>query len=127
MSISYKMVLKKQSLVTPPTEKYYPCAIHEGMDDLDSLSKRIALNSNISKADCYRIVMSLTKEIEESLAMGRVVHIMTLGSFKINIHGKGVDSPEDSTKAEITGAKIIYNPSPNMNETLGQLTYKRIK
>lgn len=127
MSISYKMVLKKQSMVTPPIEKYYPCAIHEGMDDLESLSDKIASNSNISKADCYRIVMSLTKEIEESLAMGRVVHIMTLGSFKINIHGEGVDSPEDARKAKINGAKIIYRPSKNMNETLSQLTYKRIK
>ena len=127
MSISYKMILKKQSMVTPPIEKYYPCAIHEGMDDLDSLSEKIALNSNISQADCYRIVMSLTKVIGESLAMGRVVHIKTLGSFKINIHGNGVDSPEDSVKDEIKGAKIIYRPSANMNEMLGQLTYKRIK
>ena len=121
------MVLKKQSMLTPPIEKYYPCAIHEGTDDLDSLSERIALNSNISMADCYRIVMSLTKVIEESLAMGRVVHIKTLGSFKINVNGIGVDSPEDSVTDEIKGAKIIYRPSPNMNKTLGQLTYKRIK
>lgn len=127
MAISYKMVLKKQSIVTPPIEKYYPCAIHEGMDDLDSLSERIASNSSISQADCFRIVMSLTKVIEESLAMGRVVHIKTLGSFKINIHGDGVDSPEDSSKDKINGAKIIYRPSPNMNKTLGELTYKRIK
>ena len=127
MAISYKMVLKKQSIVTPPIEKYYPCAIHEGMDDLESLSEKIASNSNIHPADCFRIVMSLTKVIEESLAMGRVVHIMTLGSFKINVSGKGVDSPEDSTKGEISGAKIIYRPSKNMNKTLSQLTYKRIK
>lgn len=121
------MVLKRQSMVTPPIEKYYPCAIHEGTDDLDSLSEIIASNSNISQADCYRIVMSLTKVIGESLAMGRVVNIKTLGSFKINIHGKGADSPEDSSKDEIEGAKIIYRPSPNMNKTLSQLTYKRIK
>jgi len=48
MAISYKMVLKKQSMGTPPIAKYYPCAIHDGMDDLDSLSGRIASNSNIS-------------------------------------------------------------------------------
>lgn len=121
------MVLKKQSMLTPPIEKYYPCAIHDGMDDLESLSERISLNSSICQADCYRIVMSLTKAIGESLAMGCVVNIMTLGSFKINIHGAGVDSPEDSVKDEIKGAKIIYRPSANMNKTLGQLTYKRIK
>ena len=114
-------------MITPPIEKYYPCAIHEGMDDLESLSERIASKSSISEADCFRIVMSLTKEIEESLAMGRVVNIFTLGSFKINIHGEGVDSPEDARKAKINGAKIIYRPSKNMNETLSQLTYKRIK
>ena len=59
--------------------------------------------------------------------MGRVVHIFTLGSFKINVNGIGVDKPEDSVQNEIKRSKIIYRPSPNMNETLGQLTYKRIK
>ena len=127
MAISYKMVLKKQSMVTPPIEKYYPCAIHEGMDDLKSLSDKIASKSNIHPADCYRIVMSLTKEIEESLAMGRMVNIFTLGSFKINVNGVGVDSAEDIVKDEIKGAKIIYRPSKNLNKKLGQLTYKRIK
>lgn len=114
-------------MLTPPIEKYYPCAIHEGMDDLESLSERIASKSSINKADCFRIVMSLTKEIEESLAMGCVVNIFTLGSFKINVNGVGVDSPEDSVKDEIKGAKIIYKPSKNMNKKLSQLTYNRIK
>lgn len=71
--------------------------------------------------------MSLIKEIEESLVMGRVVPIMTLFFFKINVHGIGVDSPADSVKDEINGANIIYRHSQNMNKTLVLLTYKRIK
>lgn len=121
------MVLKKSSIVKPALEKYYPCAIHEGIDDLGSLSEIIASNSNISQADCFRIVMSLTKVIGESLAMGRVVHIKTLGSFKINIHGEGADCQDNPDKDVINGAKIIYKPSSSMTKTLSQLTYKRIK
>ncbi|MBF2708556.1 HU family DNA-binding protein [Flavobacterium soyangense] len=52
--------------------KYYPCAIHDGEDDLDSLADIVASQSTISKAECYGVIMALTKTIGESLANRRI-------------------------------------------------------
>lgn len=56
MSVSFKMVPKKNNLIAQPQIKFYPCAIHDGEDDLDSLADIIASQSTISKADCYGVI-----------------------------------------------------------------------
>lgn len=127
MSVSFKMVPKKNTLVSPPITKYYPCAIHDGEDDLDRLAEIVVSQSTISRADCYGVIISLTKAIGESLAAGRIVKIDNLGTFQITLQGLPADSPDDLGKSNIKGAKIIYKPSRNMKQAVKQLTYKRIR
>jgi hypothetical protein len=52
MAVNFKMVPKKNILVSPPQVKYYPCAIHKGEEDLDSLAELVSSQSSMSKADC---------------------------------------------------------------------------
>jgi len=121
------MVPKKNNLVSPPEIKYYPCAVHDGEDDLDSLADIVASQSTISKADCYGVIIALTKAIGESLSDGRIVRIDSLGSFQITLQGFPADTLEELGKANIKGAKIIYKPSLNMKNKLKVLTYKRVR
>ena len=121
------MVPKTNNLASPPETKYYPCAVHKGEETLDSLSDMVASQSTISKADCYGVIMALTKTIGETLAAGRIVRIDNLGTFQVTLQGLPADSPADLGKSNIKGAKIIYKPSRNMKQALKQLTYKRIR
>jgi predicted histone-like DNA-binding protein len=98
MSITFKMVPKKNNLVSPPQIKYYPCAIHDGEDDLESLADLVSSQSTISKADCYGVIMALTKVIGESLSDGRIVRIDSLGSFQITLQGLPGESPDELGK-----------------------------
>ena len=75
------MVPKKNSLVSPPQIKYYTCATHDGEDDLESLYDIVSSQFTISKADCYGVIMALTKVFGESLSEGRIVWIDNLDSF----------------------------------------------
>lgn len=127
MAVSFKMVPKKNNLVAPPQTKYYPCAVHQGEDDLDRLADIVVSQSTMSKADCYGVIIALTKAIGESLSEGRIVKIETLGTFQITLQGLPADSPNDLGKSNIKGAKIIFKPSRNMKQAVKQLTYKRIR
>lgn len=120
------MIPKKNNLVTPPQIKYYPCAIHQGEDDLDSLSDVVASQSTISKADCYGVV-ALTKVISESLCNGKIVRIDSLGTFQITLKGLPADTPDELGKATIKGVNIIYKPSQKMKRNFNDLTYKRMR
>ena len=127
MAVSFKMVPKKNNLVSPPETKYYPCAVHQGEDDLDRLAAIVVSQSTMSRADCYGVIISLTKAIGESLAAGRIVKIDNLGTFQITLQGLPADSPADLGKSSIKSAKIINKPSRNLKQVVKQLSYKRIR
>jgi predicted histone-like DNA-binding protein len=121
------MVSKKNNLVSPPQTKYYPYAVNNGADGLDSLADIVASQSTISKADCCGVIMALTKVIGESLSDGSIVRIDSLGSFQITVQGLPGESPDELGKATIKGANIIYKPSKNMKNMLNGLIYKRTR
>jgi len=127
MAIEFKMVPKKNILVSPPQVKYYPCALHNGEEDLDSLAEKVATRSSMSKSDCFGVIIGLTEVIAEALAEGRIVRIDNLGSFQITVQGSPADTLEELGKANIKSAKIKYNPSKRMKIKLEGLTYKRIR
>jgi len=127
MAVSFKMVPKKNNLVSPPETKYYPCAVHSGEVNLNQLAAIVASRSTVSRVDCYGVIIGLTQAISESLAAGRIVKIDELGTFQLTLQGLPADSPADLGKSNIKGAKIIYKPSKDMKSNLRQLTYKRIR
>ena len=114
-------------MVSPPETKYYPCAVHQGEDDLDRLVDIVVSQSTMSRADCYGVIISLTKAIGESLAAGRIVKIDNLGTFQITLQGLPADSPADLGKSSIKSAKIINKPSRNLKQVVKQLSYKKIR
>jgi predicted histone-like DNA-binding protein len=121
------MVPKKNILVSPPQIKYYPCAIHGGEEDLDSLAEMVASRSTVSKADCYGVIIGLTEVISEALAAGNIVRIDSLGSFQITVQGTPADTLEELGTANIKGAKIKFNPSKRMKSKLKNLVFKRVR
>ena len=108
MPVKFKMLPKKNTLVSPPEVKYYPCAIHKGEEDLESLADLVASRSAMSVGDCYGVIMSLTVTIGEALAAGRIVRIDTLGSFQITLKGTPADSLEPLGKSNIKGVNVVY-------------------
>jgi predicted histone-like DNA-binding protein len=127
MAVQFKMIPKKNNLVTPPEVKYFPCLVSKGEENLDSLAKIIASRSTISKADCYGVIIALSDVIGEALCEGKIVRIESLGSFKLGVTGSPADSPEPLGKANITGFKILYQPSANLKSKIKKTQFKRIR
>ena len=127
MAVQFKMVPKKNILVSPPQIKYYPCAIHKGEEDLDSLAEIVASRSTVSKADCYGVIIGLTEVISEALAAGSIVRIDSLGSFQITVQGTPADTLEELGTANSKGSKIKFNPSKRMKSKLKNLVFKRVR
>jgi predicted histone-like DNA-binding protein len=127
MAVNFKMVPKKNILVSPPQVKYYPCAIHKGEEDLDSLAELVSSQSSMSKADCYGVIIGLTDVISKALASGKIVRIDSLGSFQITVQGTPAETLEELGKANIKSAKIKFNPSKRMKTKLKGLIFKRVR
>ncbi len=127
MAVHFKMIPKKNNLVSPPEVKYYPCSVSQGEVTLEDLSRIVASRSSMSKADCYGVIIALSEAIGESLTNGNIVKIEPLGTFQLNIAGTAAEKEEELGKAAIKSAKISYKPSKQLKSRLKKITYKRIR
>jgi hypothetical protein len=66
------MIPKRNSLVSPPIIKYYPCAVSKGEVNLDNLARIIASRTTMSRPDCFGGIMALSDVFGESLANGNI-------------------------------------------------------
>lgn len=127
MAIHFKMVPKKNMQTSPPEVKYYPCAVSQGKVDLDDLARRVAMQSTMSVADCYGVIVGLAKVIAEELTDGNIVDIAHLGTLKLTLQGTAADTQEELGKSSITKVKVIYKPSAKLMDRLREITFKRIR
>ena len=82
----------------------------------------VSSRSSMSKADCYGVIIGLTDVISETLAMGKIVRIDSLGSFQITVQGTPAE-----TLDELGKANIKFNPSKRMKTKLKGLIFKRVR
>ena len=127
MSVQFKMVPKKNILVSPPVIKYYPCAVSKGEVNLDDLAKIISGRCSMSRADCYGVIIALSDAIGEALSNGNIVKIDNLGSFQLNLSGTPAATEDALGKSNIKGAKINYKPSKDLKIKVNKITYKRMR
>jgi predicted histone-like DNA-binding protein len=127
MAVLFKMIPKKNMLVSPPVVKYYPVAISDGEADFDYLCKRVAQRSTVSAADCYGALVALTEVIGEELLDGKIVSLDRLGSFKLTLKGTPADTAHELGKSNVIGAKVVYKPSKIMKKTIGSARFKRLR
>lgn len=127
MPVKYKMVPKKNILVSPPEIKYYPCAVSQGEVNLDDLAQIIASRSTVSRADCYGVIYGLTQVIGEMLSEGKIVKIDSLGSLKITLQGTPADTEEELGKSNIKKVNVAYKPAKELKNSLNRITFKRLR
>ncbi|MGL2967023.1 HU family DNA-binding protein [Flavobacterium sp. XGLA_31] len=127
MAVHFKMVAKQNNLASPPEIQYYPCAVHQGVMDLNALAEVISASSTLTPADCYGVIIALTDAIGEALKQGRIIKMEALGTFQLTLQGAAATSPEALGKSNIKGAKVVYKPSAKIKKKLKQVVFKRVR
>lgn len=127
MAVHFKMVAKQNNLASPPEIQYYPCAVHQGVMDLNALAEVISNSSSITAADCYGVIIALTEAIGEALKQGQIVKIDALGTFQLTLQGTAAASPEALGKSNIKGGKVVYKPSVKIKKKVKEITFTRLR
>jgi len=106
---------------------YYPKAIKTGEIDLEKVSEEIAQATSLTQADCYAVVISLVKVLEDHLKKGEIVRLEPLGSFQISVKGTGSTSADMVSQSNVSSANIIYRPGKKLKKLLSNLSFVRKK
>jgi len=125
MSITFKTVqrINPQDIAAP--KKFYAKAEQTSITDLSELAELVALNSSMSKPDCYAVLMGLETFVIRELERGRNVRLGELGTYKISLSAEGKVTDDEVNFSSIKRARINFTPGQGLKNMLANLKYKK--
>ena len=81
MSVKIKSVMRVNPQNVEEPNKYYAKAVSTGRSDINRLSKLIAMQCTVNRADCLAVLSALQDNIIMELQEGRIVDLVRLQLF----------------------------------------------
>ena len=86
------------------------------------LVERIVRETSLSEGDVKNALVSLSNVVCESLQQGISVDLAELGSLKVSVTSKMMDTPEEVTvKDALNTPKIVFAPKQKMRDAAGKV------
>src|SRR5690606_2336744 len=106
-------------------KKFYARPVHTGEVLLEDLASEISYASSINESDVYAVLQSLIREIPRHIALGYIVRLGNMGSFRLSCSSKGSDTPEEVSAYNIQRRRLLFNPGKRIKNVLDNLIFKK--
>ena len=88
----------------------------------DMVVERIVRETSLSEGDVKNALVSLSNVVCDALQLGMSVDLAELGSFRLVVPSKMMDTPEEVTVANALKApKIVFTPKQKMRDAANQV------
>ena len=105
--MKYKLIQRKNSTI-PFNGKYVAKAIHPNTVTSDDIAREIEGRCAASSVDVMLVLEALQQVLGEHLRQGDKVELFSLGTFKMELESRAVDSPEDFSPAEHIRRPVLH-------------------
>lgn len=114
MPLNYSIAMMGNPQKKEDPKKAYAKAQISNELTLKMLSKIIASQTTVSRADVMAVLISTVDNMVEALREGNQVDFGELGKFRLQITSRGAATAEEFTAAYITGVKIQFVPGQDL-------------
>lgn len=96
---------------------YYAKLKAQSKMDNDMVIERIVRETSLSEGDVRNALISLSNVVCDAMKMGMSVDLAELGSFRLSVSSKMMDTEEEVTvKDALNNPKIIFTPKQRMRD-----------
>ena len=117
MALNYSVALRPNPLKKDEPAKAYATAQINGELSLKQLSRRVSMQTTVSRADVVAVLISTVENLLDALQEGKQVDFGELGKFRLQILNEGAESLEKFTSTNITGVNIQYIPGEDLKNS----------
>ncbi len=125
--MKYKLVQKKNPVKPEAPMKWYASAVNQGTININQLSKEIAGRSSLTKGDVLNVIENLLEEIPKHLINGNSVKLGNLCTLRLSIKGKGSETEDTYTTANIIKTRVVFTPSREMQQEIENIKFEKVK
>ena len=123
MALNYSVALRPNPLKKDEPAKAYATAQINGELSLKQLSRRVSMQTTVSRADVVAVLISTVENLLDALQEGKQVD---LGKFRLQILNEGAESLEKFTSTNITGVNIQYIPGEDLKNIFAGLEFQPV-
>ena len=125
MALNYSVALRPNPLKKDEPAKAYATAQVNGELSLKQLSRRVSMQTTVSRADVVAVLISTVENLLDALQEGKQVDFGDLGKFRLQILNEGAESLEKFTSTNITGVNIQYIPGEDLKNIFAGLASRK--
>ena len=126
MALNYSVALRPNPLKKDEPAKAYATAQVNGELSLKQLSRRVSMQTTVSRADVVAVLISTVENLLDALQEGKQVDFGDLGKFRLQILNEGAESLEKFTSTNITGVNIQYIPGEDLKNIFAGLEFQPV-
>ena len=120
------MSLRTNPIKKDEPAKAYATAQINGELSLKQLSRRVSMQTTVSRADVVAVLISTVENLLDALQEGKQVDFGELGKFRLHILNEGAESLEKFTSTNITGVSIQYIPGEDLKNVFAGLEFQPV-
>lgn len=114
MPLNYSIAMMGNPMNAEEPKKAYAKAQISQELSLKELSKQVASQTTVSRADVSAVLISAVENLFEALRAGNQVDFGELGKFRLQISSRGAETAEKFTATNITGVNIQFVPGEDL-------------
>lgn len=126
MPLNYSVSLRTNPMNKNADPKAYAKAQINGELTLKQLSKRIASQTTVSRADVSAVLIATVENMLEALQEGQQVDFGELGKFRLQILSEGTETLAQFTADNILGVNIQYIPGEDLKNVFAGLEFQPV-
>lgn len=116
MPLNYSVAMMGNPIKADEPKKAYAKAQISEELSLKDLSRQVASQTTVSRADVSAVLISTVENLLEALRAGKQVDFGELGKFRLQITSRGAVSAEKFTATNITGVNIQFVPGEDLRD-----------
>ena len=126
MPLNYSVSLRTNPMSKNAAPKAYAKAQINGELTLKQLSKRIASQTTVSRADVSAVLIATVENMLAALQEGQQVDFGELGKFRLQILSEGAETLAQFTSDNILGVNIQYIPGEDLKNVFAGLEFQPV-
>jgi predicted histone-like DNA-binding protein len=125
MSVSYKLILRKNPQNSAAPKKYYAIVSNREVS-FDTICQQVADGCTLTSADIKAVIDRLVQVLSRNLANSNTVRMGELGSFRVSLSSSGSTTSDTFKASLIRGARVLFSPGATLKTALSSVSYSRV-
>lgn len=126
MPQNYSIAMLPNPMKPDEAKKAYAKAQISRELTLKELSRRVAGQTTVSRADVSAVLIATVENMIDGLREGEQVDFGELGKFRLQINSHGVETADKFTAANITGVSIQFVPGDDLKNIFAGMEFNPV-